>query len=83
MKYKTTIKEAQFLACGVKLEPGGGTMTDAQAKAVASDPWGKKLIGVKKLTFEKAVEVPTKPKLGMTVTGSIKPTNTAKTEVKK
>ena len=33
--------------------------------------------------FEKAIEVPTKPKLGMTVTGSIKGTNTVKTETKK
>lgn len=82
MKYTATIKEAQY-AGGVKLSPKGGNVTDAQAKAVASDPWGKKLINAGKLKFEKAVEVPTKPKLGMTVTGSIKSTNTAKTEVKK
>lgn len=83
MKYTTTVKETQVLKCGIKIEPSGGTITESQARTVASDPWGKRLIDTGKLKFEKAVEVPTKPKLGMTVTGSIKPTNTAKTEVKK
>ncbi len=82
MKYTTSIREAQ-LAGGVKLDPKGGEVTNAEAKAIASDPWGKKLIESGKLKFERAVEVPTKPKLGMTVTGAIKPTNAAKTEVKK
>lgn len=82
MKYTTSIREAQ-LAGGVRLEPKGGDLSAAQARAIASDPWGKKLIESGKLKFERAVEVPTKPKLGMTVTGSIKPTNTAKAEVKK
>ena len=83
MKYTTTVKETQVLKCGIKIEPSGGTVTESQARTVASDPWGKRLIDTGKLKFEKAVEVSTKPKLGMTVTGSIKPTNTAKTEVKK
>lgn len=83
MKYTASVKETQVLKCGVKIEPNGGTVTNAQARAVAADPWGKKLIDTGKLKFEKPVEVPTKPKLGMTVTGSIKPTNTVKIEVKK
>lgn len=83
MKYTTTVKETQVLKCGIKIEPSGGTITESQARTVASDPWGKRLIDTGKLKFEKAVEVPTKPKLGMTVTGSIKPTNTVKIEVKK
>lgn len=82
MKYTAAIKEAQ-LAGGVKLSPKGGEVTDAQAKAIASDSWGKKLLDSGKLKFERAVEVPTKPKLGMTVTGSIKGTASAKTELKK
>lgn len=82
MKYTAKIKEAQ-LAGGVRIAPRGGEVTDAEARAVASDPWGKKLIESGKLKFEKAVEVPTKPKLGMTVTGSIKPTNAVKAVGKK
>lgn len=83
MKYTATIKEAQF-AGGVKIYPNGGEVTDAQAKAIASDLWGKKLIDSGKLKFERAVEIPTKPKLGMTVIGSIvKETAPAKTFVAK
>lgn len=82
MKYTAKIKEAQ-LAGGVRLDPTGGEVTDAQAKAIASDPWGKKLIDAGKLKFNKAVEIPTRPKLGMTVEGAIKPTVAEKTEVKK
>ena len=59
-----------------------GTVTNAEAKAIASDPWGKKLLDSGKLKFDKAVEVPTRPKLGMTVTGEIKHTNSVKTEAK-
>lgn len=83
MKYTANVKETQVLKCGIKIEPNGGTVTDSQARAIASDPWGKRLIDTGKLKFEKAIEVPTKPKLGMTVTGSIKGTNTVKTETKK
>ncbi|MBO4507111.1 MAG: hypothetical protein J5747_00565 [Spirochaetaceae bacterium] len=82
MKYTAKLKESQF-AGGVKLNPNGGTVSDAEAIAIASDPWGKKLIDSGKLTFEKAVEIPTKPKLGMTVSGSIKGTASAKSEIKK
>lgn len=82
MKYTAKIKETQ-LAGGVRLSPQGGEVTDAQAKVIAADPWGKKLLDSGKLKFERAVEIPTKPKLGMTVTGSIKGTATAKTELKK
>ena len=82
MKYTAKIKEAQ-LAGGVRLDPNGGVVTDAQARAIASDPWGKRLMETGRLTFEKAVEVPTKPKLSMTVTGAIKGTNAPKTETKK
>ena len=87
MKYTTKIEEA-CLAGGVKIDPNGGNVTDAQAKAIASDPWGKKMIAEGKLVFEKTVEIPTKPKLGMTVNSipgseTVKGTNTEKTAAKK
>ena len=82
MKYTAKIKEEQ-LAGGVRLKPNGGEVSAAQARAIASDPWGKRLIDSGLLSFEKDVEIPTKPKLGMTVTGAIKGTASAKTEVKK
>lgn len=84
MKYTTNnLKEAQFVG-GVKLDPNGGEVTDTQAKAIAADPWGKKLMESKKIVFEKTVAVPTKPQLGMSVKGSIdsiKGTNIEKTPV--
>ena len=82
MKYTTKIKEAQY-AGGIKLNPSGGTVTKEQAKAILSDPWGKKLFERGMIAFDEAIEIPTKPKLGMTVEGGvIKGTNTAKTELK-
>lgn len=55
MKYTANVKETQVLKCGIKIEPNGGTVTDSQARAIASDPWGKRLIDTGKLKFENAI----------------------------
>jgi len=83
MKYTTKIKEAQY-AGGIKLNPNGGTVTKEQAKAILSDPWGKKLFERGMIAFDEPVKIPTKPKLGMTVEGGvIKSSSSAKREGKK
>lgn len=51
MKYTTKIKQAQLVG-KVKIDPNGGDLPEAEAKAVRADPWGKALIERGLLTIE-------------------------------
>jgi hypothetical protein len=76
VKYIAKIKEAQF-AGGVKLLPEGGTVTDAEARVILKDSWGKKLVDTGRLKFDGEVKMPgPKPQRGMSV-GSATPATSA------
>lgn len=72
VKYTADIREPQ-LAGGVRLAPGGGSVTEEQAARIAADPWGKRLMDSGRLSFDAPVAVAAKPRLGMSVDGAAAP----------
>ena len=75
MKYTTKVKKAQLVG-GVKIEPPGGDLKEAQVKAITADPYGVDLIKKKYLDIEgvkpEQLEMPRK-KGGMSTKQGYKP----------
>jgi hypothetical protein len=61
MKYTSKIKSEQTIQIDddkiIVIKPGSGEMADDEALAVATTPWGKRLIETEYLKFEKAIEI--------------------------
>jgi hypothetical protein len=59
MKYTATITQPQY-AGKIKIEAGGGDLTDEQAEEIRADPWGRELIKTGLLVIEGG-KAPDKP----------------------
>ena len=71
MKYETKVKYRHTIEIGneksVVIEPGGGSMSDDEAQALANTPWGKRLMETGFISFEKPVCAKAEKQRGMTI----------------